>query len=219
MFKEILIDTWHRKELFTFFEKFENPTWDIAAEVSVQRFYDATKKVNASFFLSFLYVATKVANSIDAFRQRIDSSGSVIEFDVIHAGSTILYENETFGFGYFHYQEDFREFMNAAKTEFEKQKEKSDVDPKDEDLARLYFSPIPWISFSSFRHPYRKDANHSVPLIVFGKHFQTSHDRMMSVGLTLHHGLADGYHAGLFFNRLQEALNAPEQYVNLPEFV
>lgn len=216
MYKTIDIDSWHRKELFHFFQHYDYPTWDIIADVSVDKFYHATKEAGASFFLSFLYVATQVANSIDAMRQRIDEKGNVIEYNVVHAGSTILYDNQTFGFGYFHYQDDFKKFMLDAEMEFENQKNKKDLDPKDEDLARLYFSPIPWISFSGFRHPYKISANHSIPLIVFGKHTEKKKERLMPVGLTLHHGLADGYHAGLFFNRLQEELDNPQHYINIP---
>lgn len=207
MYKSIDVQSWERNALFTFFQTFENPTWDISADLDITRFYQITKKNESSFFLSFLYIATKVGNSIDAFRQRILDDGSVIEFDVIHPGSTVLYDNQTFGFGYFNYQDDFRLFLEHALVEFENQKDRKNMDPKDEDLGRFYFSPIPWISFTSFRHPFRKDANHSIPLIVFGKHYERDGLRLMPVGLTLHHGLADGYHAGLFFNRLQEALN------------
>src|SRR5688572_8024224 len=145
MYHHIDIDTWERKDLFRFFQKFDNPTWDILADVNIQKFYEATKEINASFFLSFLYIATRVCNRINAFRQRIDPSGNVVEFEWVHPGSTILYDNHTFGFGYFQFVDDYHSFLIGATKAFEDQKIKKDLDPKDEDLARIYFSPIPWI--------------------------------------------------------------------------
>ena len=216
MYRIIDIESWSRKDLFPFFQKFDNPTWDISAELEVQKFYWATKEVKASFFLSFLYVATKVCNQIDALRQRIDQAGNVREYEIVHPGSTILYDNETFGFGYFDFHQDFELYIQEAAIAFENQKNKRDLDPKDEDIARIYFSPIPWISFTGFRHPFDSAANHSIPKIVFGKHFEKEGKRFMAVGLTIHHGLADGYHAGLFFNQLQEELNEPWTFINVP---
>ena len=206
-YKLIDIASWERKDLFLFFKKFDNPTWDIIAELRIENFYNKTKEINASFYFSFLHTATKVCNSISAFRQRIDDEGNVREYELVHPGSTILYDNGTFGFGYYRYQPDLILFNKEAEIAFKDQKVKMNLDPKDEDLARLYFSPIPWISFTGFRHPYKNDANHSIPMIVFGKHHEKDGTRVMPVGLTLHHGLADGYHAGLFFNQLQDELN------------
>jgi chloramphenicol O-acetyltransferase type A len=135
-------------------------------------------------------------------------------YDTVHPGSTILYENGTFGFGYFSLHADFHQFISDAKIELDIQKERKNVDSKDEDLARIYFSPLPWVSFSGFRHPFRAHGNLSIPLIVFGKHYERDGERYLPVGLTLHHGLADGYHAGLFFTRLQDMLDKPDAFIN-----
>ena len=55
MHRIIDIDHWERKELFTFFQKYDDPTWDILAEVDVAGFYKTLKETDASFFLSFLF--------------------------------------------------------------------------------------------------------------------------------------------------------------------
>lgn len=210
-----ILDTehWKRKDLFTFFKSYDNPTWDLISDVNITAFYKAIKEMDAPFFLSFLYAASSVCNSIDELRCRIDEDGRVRQYHLVHPGSTVLYDNGTYGYGYFTFHQDFRLFMAEAKVELEKQKNKQNVDPKDEDLARIYFSPIPWVSFSGFRHPFRKGGNISIPMIVFGKHFEKDGERFLPVGLTLHHGLADGYHAGLFFNKLQEKLDHPASYM------
>lgn len=202
--------TWVRRDLFTLFSQYDNPTWDLISEVRLTSFYDTVKSRNTSFFLSFLYVASKVCNSIPELRCRIDEDGQVRQYDIVHPGSTILYDNGTYGFGYFTFTEEYPAFINSAVRELESQKSRKDVDPKDDDLSRIYLSPIPWVSFSSFRHPFKSRNNCSVPMIVFGKHFERGGERYITVGITLHHGLADGYHAGLFFTQLQTLLNSPD---------
>jgi chloramphenicol O-acetyltransferase type A len=203
-------ENWVRRDLFSLFKSYDNPTWDLLSEVRITDFYRGLKEKEGSFFLSFLYAATRVCNNIRELRCRIDLEGQVRQYDVVHPGSTILYDNGTYGFGYFTYHPEYPQFIADAKPELELQKNRKNVDSKDDDLARLYFSPIPWVSFTGFRHPFRRSGNISIPLIVFGKHFERGGDRFLSVGLTLHHGLADGYHAGLFFTQLQELLDKPD---------
>ena len=213
MYDLINIDTWKRKDLFRFFEHYDNPTWDLFCDVRITSFYNAVKSKEASFFLSFLYVGSRVCNAIEELQCRIDEQGNVRRYHIVHPSSTILYDDETYGYGYFDYKIGHKEFIIGAKKEFDRQKANRGVEPKDDDLARIYFSPIPWVSFSGFRHPFRRSGNISVPMIVFGKHYERDGERFLPVGLTLHHGLADGFHAGLFFNKLQEELDHPERYM------
>lgn len=201
---------WKRRELFDLFASYDNPTWDLLTEVRITAFYDAVKRGGHSFFLSFLYAGTVVCNRIDELKCRIDAEGKVRQYHVLHPGSTILYDDGTYGFGYFNFVTEYLQFLQESKIAFDHQRESKGVDPKDEDLSRIYFSPIPWVSFSGFRHPFRRGGNMSVPMIVFGKHYMKEGERYLPVGLTLHHGLADGYHAGLFFKHLQELMDRPD---------
>jgi chloramphenicol O-acetyltransferase type A len=52
-------------------------------------------------------------------------------------------------------------------------------------------------------------------MIVFGKYYERDGELFLPVGLTLHHGLADGLHAGKFFSTLQDLLDRPEDYLPL----
>lgn len=214
MYDIIDIDQWKRKDLFRFFASYDNPTWDLLSDVRITAFYNAVKMYDHSFFLSFLYVGSLTCNAIEELRCRVDDNGDVRRYEKVHPGSTILYDDGTYGFGYFDFQTDFSTFISSARIEFEKQKHRKGLDPKDDDLAKIYFSPIPWVSFSGFRHPFRKGGNISVPMIVFGKHYERDGERYMPVGITLHHGLADGYHAGRFFTLLQEYLDNPGHYIS-----
>jgi chloramphenicol O-acetyltransferase type A len=213
MYDIIDIDQWKRKELFLFFKDYDNPTWDLLCDIRITSFYSAVKANEYSFFLAFLYAGSLACNSIEELRCRIDGEGQIRRYQTVHPGSTILYDNGTYGYGYFNFTSDFKRFMAEAREEFDRQKVRKGVDPKDDDMARIYFSPIPWVSFSGFRHPFRRAGNISIPMIVFGKHYEKEGERYLPVGLTLHHGLADGYHAGQFFTLLQQLMDHPDQYI------
>lgn len=45
------------------------------------------------------------------------------------------------------------------------------------------------------------------PIITFGKYVEEDGRRKLSAALTISHASADGYHASMFFERLQEVLN------------
>ena len=45
------------------------------------------------------------------------------------------------------------------------------------------------------------------PIITFGKYVEEEGRRKLSAALTISHASADGYHASMFFERLQEVLD------------
>lgn len=205
---------WKRKALFRFYETFDNPTWDLLADVRITRFYHAVKETGHPFFLSFLYTATRACHEVEELRLRIAENGEVRRYHMVHPGSTVLREDGTFGFAYFAYTPIFSDYIREARQILEITKAQDAFEPRDEDLARIYFSPIPWVSFRGFRHPFRQGPKNSIPMIVFGKHEVRDGERTIPVGITLHHGLADGFHAGQFFARLQVMMDDPGQFLN-----
>lgn len=45
------------------------------------------------------------------------------------------------------------------------------------------------------------------PIVTFGKYVEEDGRRKLSAALTISHAAADGYHASMFFERLQEVLD------------
>ena len=213
MYDIIDIDQWKRKDLFKFFEEYDNPTWDLMCDVRVTAFYRAVKSNDYSFFLSFLYVGSLTCNCIDELKCRIDQDGKIRQYHMIHPGSTILYDNETYGYGYFDFHKDFDAFINQAKRDFERRKTTRALKPEMMIWPGYIFPPSPGFLFQAFATPTEKPGNASIPMIVFGKYYERDGERYLPVGLTLHHGLADGFHAGRFFTILQELLDRPGDYL------
>ena len=65
------IKNWNRKDQFYFFKDYDNPFFNICAEVDVTELLKQTKASNKSFFLTSLFMSLKAANDIQEFRYRI----------------------------------------------------------------------------------------------------------------------------------------------------
>ena len=83
------LENWNRKELFYFFREYEQPFFNICADVDVTSLVKFTKDRNISFFKASLYLSLKAANEIEPFRYRIREN-KVIVHEVIDGGLIAL---------------------------------------------------------------------------------------------------------------------------------
>ena len=168
-----------------------------------------TKRQDQSFFLASIYLSTKAANTVKEFRYRLRGE-KVLIHEVMHCGSTVLNDDETFSFCYFDYYPSFRRFEDAAArklSERERNPETLNAQEYRDDL--IHHSVIPWVAFTSFSHPRRFGTEHSIPKIVFGKYYEDGERVKMPVSVELHHALLDGIHIGKFCDLFQQWINNP----------
>ncbi len=203
------LEQWHRKNHFHFFLNFEDPFFNICAEVEVSPLLAYAEEHGVSFFIAYLYLALKTANLIEEFRYRIRGERVLIH-DVIHAGSTVLHADQTFGFCYFDYHPAFVKFHEDASARLQQHGDEK-LEPHDERDDLIHCSVIPWVSFTSFAHAQRLKTQSSVPKIVFGKYHQVANAITMPVSVEVHHALMDGLHVGKFFELLQKFLLDPRE--------
>ena len=206
-FKNIDINKWDRKEIFKFYKDYEQPFFNVTANVDVANLYKYCKEKNYSFFLSCLFISTKVANSIDAFKIRLENNKPIV-YDKINTGSTVLKDDETFLFVYLEFVDDFETFILQSEKQIEIQKKSGFVAGGKGDQAIMYHSTLPWISFTSVQHAQDSGKGRSVPKIVFGKYFKEGNKLLMPLSVEVHHALADGYHVGQFYNKFQEEIDS-----------
>lgn len=201
--KKIDLINWKRKDTYLFYKNFSDPCWQISANIDVTRFYLECKNNKYSFFLHSLYGATKAANNIVNFRYRFND-GDPVEWDYVFPGSTVLYDNNTFGFCYFNYYTTENTFIEEAQKKLTSQLKKRDFAPKVSVNNIIFFSVVPWISFTSIHHARDNSGDHSIPKIVLGRVFKDGEKYLMPVSVEAHHAFVDGYHAGLLFSSLEK---------------
>jgi chloramphenicol O-acetyltransferase type A len=206
MFTELDIDTWPRKTTYEFFKNYEDPFFNFAAHVDITRLYRFAKENDLSISLSSLYYVMTAANETREFRIRM-VDGRLVEFDKIHATQTILNDDETFSFAYFEMRPDVFEFNANGKVALEKYKSLKTFDVESDRFDLIYFSVIPWVSFTSFKHATRLDRTQTIPRIVFGKIFDEGPAKKIPLSVEANHMIMDGFHVGKLFNRFQELVN------------
>lgn len=202
------LDTWSRREHFHFFRGYDNPFFNLCADVDVSRVAEACRAAEGpSFFAASLYLSLRAVNDVEPFRYRIRGD-DVVVYDAIHAGSTILRDDGTFGFGYFDYSSDFGPFRSQVEEVVEVARKGSGAleDQPDRD-DMIHYSVIPWIAFTSFSHARRWGTEESVPKIVFGRRHGEPGAERMPLSVEVHHALVDGLHVGEFFRRFQDYLD------------
>lgn len=206
--KYIDIETWKRKDQYLFFKDSDIPFYNICVDVDVTNLREFTKKNDVSFFRAYFFLSLKAVNATSEFCLRIRDNG-LVQHDVIHAGSTVLNENETFSFCYFDFSTDFLQFDKHVIDVLQKNKEYQTFDPKKGRDDLVYYSVLPWISFRSVSHTYRKIPNDSIPRIVFGKYYETNGRLLMPHSIEVNHALVDGFHVGKYIEQFQSYLENP----------
>ena len=207
--KKIDLSSWKRKEHFEFFSKMDSPIFGIVTEVDCDECYKNSKENGISFFASYLHKSMIAVNSVEELKYRIVDN-EIIAFEKIHAGITIAREDETFGFGFVNFSQDFETFNAELNNEILEVKNCSGLRLNNDDIKKdlIRHSTIPWNSFSGLLHPTNFDRKESVPKITFGKFAVRDGKRMLPISIEAHHGLVDGLHIAKYLNEFQKQLNA-----------
>lgn len=191
MKKIIDLNTWKRREHYLFFRRFDDPFYDVTVRFDMTIFSRKVKESKTPFFLSYLYASLKAVHQIQAFRLRIDND-QVVEFDRVAAGPAIERPDGTFGFSRILYNDNFNVFCNQAREETEKVKKSIDLHDDSDELDVIYYSTVPWFSFTGLTQPRMNMKTDSVPKIVFGRIEEENSRLIMPAGLQVNHALIDG---------------------------
>jgi chloramphenicol O-acetyltransferase type A len=203
--KVIDINTWNRKQHYEHFVSLADPSFAITAPFNVTKAYKDSKDNNTSFFSRYLHDCMKAINEINNFKYRIEDD-KIVEFDVIHASATILRDDNTFGFSFVHFDEDFHIFSNNLEKEKLRIKNSKDLFPPENSLNCIHCSAMPWVNFIGHKEP-NSGLVDSVPKLSFGKATKINNELIMNVAIHVNHALVDGYHVGLFSEKFQRFLN------------
>jgi putative hydrolase of HD superfamily len=213
--RTIDVNDWSRKATFESFRDFDDPYFDVTAQLEVTPLVSLCDSEELSFALSSQYLALRVANEYEPFRYRLED-GEVLVYDTVHAGITELLDDERLAVLNVDYHPDFAVFRDRAE------KARRDLaDPPDE-LTRaeqsnvIHFSTLPGVSFTSISHARNGGGTDSVPKITFGKYHHSEGRLLLPVSVEAHRAVVDGRHVGRFLERLQRYFEAPAPIRVLP---
>jgi len=207
--KRIDLETWPRRAAYEFFRGFDDPFFNLCTRVEVGPMRAWCAERGASFFLASLYAGMRAVHQVEALRLRIRGD-DVVLCEEVRGGSTILHEDESFGFFYFDYHAEIGAFVDAAQAMLDaRHRAGPSFRPGDSDEI-IHFSVIPWVHFSAMSHARNHRTGDSVPKIVFGRFQEEGGRCYLPVSVEVHHALVDGLHVGRFMQALEHVFARPE---------
>jgi chloramphenicol O-acetyltransferase type A len=200
--QEIDLATWARAPHFEFFREFLEPCYGITFRVDCTDGYTYAKAKGYSFFQYCLFWTLSAAQTIEAFKLRIEED-RLVRYERLDAGSVIDRPDGTFGFGHFLYDANATKFLTEAKEEVARVRNATELlRPEVNNIIR--YSALPWIDFTSITHAQKFAQADSCPRITFGKMTEVNGCRSMPIAVHVHHALVDGRDVGLFVEKLQQ---------------
>ncbi len=211
--RDIPLEAWPRRAALEHFRRMAQPAFSITAPVDVTGLRERAAVHGATPWLAYHHAALEAANGIDALHQTLKADGSgVREFAVIHASTTVLRDDGSFGFLTLPRDVSLAAFAARAKPNVERVRQASgDLfaadDPGDvREETLVHMTALPWMSFTAFTHA--RGVGDDRPKVAFGRFKEEGGRLLMPVAIDVHHALCDGVHVGRFFERLQAQLDA-----------
>ncbi len=207
--RNIDLEKWERREHYRFFRAMDYPHFNVCANLDLTAFDRFRKERELPFFASLLHLSARAVNSVEEFRYRIRGE-KVAVHEIVSPAVTVLGKDETFGYCTIEYDPDPGRFLRRAAEVIAEARENPTIaeDPDRDDV--IYYTSLPWISFTSMSHPLGLPAD-SIPRISWGKYFAAGDRVLLPYSVQVHHALADGLHVARHFTLLQSLLDSPEK--------
>lgn len=209
---------WPRRATFEFYRGFDKPYFSVCTRIDVSALKPALVQAGVGGVgLACHFLALQLANRLEPFRYRLQR-GRVQVLDVVHASTTVLRADDSFGFATLQHDSDFARFAAQGAAALHAARQASgDGDggfaPRVDDQAVLHFTTLPWVHFTSFSHARNWGREDAVPKIAFGRIDSDADDdrrrRWMPLSLEVHHALMDGVHVGRFVQAFEAAMRNP----------
>lgn len=209
--RDIPLDTWPRRAALSHFSRMAQPAFSVTVPVDVTGLRERAARHGATPWLAYHHAALEAANAIDGMRQSLTGGGTgVREFAAIHASTTVLRDDGSFGFLTLPRDPDLAAFAARAKPGIERVRRASgDLfaadDPGDvREETLVHMTALPWLAFTAFTHA--RGQGDDRPKIAFGRFTESGGRLLMPVAVDVHHALCDGVHVGRFFEQFQARL-------------
>ena len=202
----VALDTWPRREAYTFFSGLSDPFYSVTVTVDVTALHTYTKRRGLSFYYALVWLCTQSINQTTAFRYAIRNGQPVLlarrepSFTDLHPGA------EQFHIVTMPAGDALEDFCRAARAKSRAQTEF--LSAAAESDALIYFSCLPWVSLTALTNERDFDADDAIPRIAWGKYHREGERDVLGLALEVNHRLIDGLHIGQFVQDLQQRIDA-----------
>ena len=203
---EIDLATWDRAENFRFFRTFAQPHFAITARVDVTALMASRTANGTNIFRGCLWALGAGLNASPDLRTRF--RGDVVtQFDRINVSPVVSMPDGSFRFAYIPWDPDWPTFDVRADAIIADIRAGTGLNPDESATDAVgYLSAVPWVDFTSLANA-MPGPDDPIPRVAWGKIVPKGDGYDMAACVELHHAIADGRHAGQFFDATQTALS------------
>lgn len=208
------LERWPRRAAFDYFRTFDKPYFGVCVRVDVAPLKAALGRTRAGGLgLACYHAALRLAHEIEPFRYRLDG-GRVRVLERVDGSTTVLREDESFGFATLRWDPDFETFAARAGAAVAAAREAGAAfEPQPDEQAFLHFTTLPWVHFTSFSHARNWGREDAVPKLSFGRTEADGARLWMPLSVEVHHALMDGLHLGRYVQAFEALLEDPEPWL------
>lgn len=198
--------TWERAETFRFFRTFAQPHFAITARLDVTALMAAKAATGTNLFRACLWALGAGLNAAPELRTRFRGDRVVLHHK-IDLSPTVSMPDGGFRFAYLPWQPDWPAFDRDAERLIADVRAGGALNPNTDPFGPVaYLSCVPWTDFTALTNAL-PNAEDCVPRVAWGKIVPKGGGYDMAAGIELHHAIADGRHAGIFFEAAQAAFS------------
>ena len=196
--KLIDLETWERREFYEHFIKEVVCTYSAAVNV------DITNLKGQKLYPAMIWLLTRTVNDMPEFRTVLTPDGPGI-YDDMHPMYTVFNkEKKNFSGIWSYFSENYPEFLKSYEEDAEEYSKSTRYAPKDGTPANSFnISMIPWLEFTGLNINVFDEGKFLLPIFTMGKFFERDGKRLLPLAIQVHHAVCDGYHIGLFVEKLQ----------------
>jgi chloramphenicol O-acetyltransferase type A len=209
---------WARRDTFDWFRRFDNPFFNVCVRLDVAPLRSALRaRGERGLALACYFVALRLANAQAPMRYRIEGERVRVHERVGGSTTVLRDDGDSFGFADFDDQPRYEAFAAGARAAIEAaRRSRAPLEPKPEDTARIHFTTLPWLHFTSFSHARNWGREDSVPKLAFGRAEPDGTRLWLPLSVEVHHALMDGLHVGRYVQEFEAALHEPQAWLGTP---
>jgi chloramphenicol O-acetyltransferase type A len=200
-FRLIDKDKWERKEYFLHYFN------DVTCTYSLTVNMDITNLDGHRTYPAMLWLLTCTVNDFVEFRTTVRPEG-LGYYAEMHPSYTIFNkESKNFSDIWTKFDVDYKLFFQQYQKDTTKYASSSQFQPKANRPDNTFdVSMLPWLAFTAFNLNIYGNGKHLLPIFTMGKSSVTDSRITLPLAIQVHHAVCDGYHVGMFVQKLQERI-------------
>lgn len=189
-----------REELFKHYNEMDNPFIIMTISLNITRVVEYCK-VHKHFYATMGFLVGRAVNEVDGFKYRY-KDGRYFYCDRLAVNFT---EKVNEQIGFFDCDSDnLDDFVKEFDNEKSRLGHYDDASEENREDV-VWVSCFPWAKFNGLVSPHDKSI--TIPQFIWDKYEEVNGEYYCNMMIMVHHGFADGYHVGMFIEKLNKYIN------------